>query len=32
MTFQELLEIAFRNRIISSFDHPVLKNWLGEPA
>ena len=32
MTFQELLEVAFRNRIISSFDHPVLKNWLGEPA
>ena len=28
MTFQELLEVAFRNRIISSFDHPVLKNWL----
>jgi hypothetical protein len=32
MTFQELLEVAFRNRIISSFDHPVLKNWLGELA
>jgi hypothetical protein len=31
MTFQELLEVAFRNRIISSFDHPVLKHWLGEP-
>jgi hypothetical protein len=32
MTFQELLEIAFRNRIISSLDHPVLKNWLAEPV
>ena len=32
MTFQEILEVAFRNRIISSFDHPVLKTWLGEPA
>ena len=32
MTFQQLLEVAFRNRIISSFDHPVLKNWLGEPV
>jgi hypothetical protein len=30
MTFQDLLEVAFRNRIISSFDHPVLKNWLAE--
>ena len=32
MTFQEILEVAFRNRIISNFDHPVLKTWLGEPA
>jgi hypothetical protein len=31
MTFQELLEVAFRNRIISSLDHPVLKNALAEP-
>jgi hypothetical protein len=31
MTFQEILEVAFRNRIISNFDHPVLKHWLGEP-
>jgi hypothetical protein len=30
MTFQQLLEVAFRNRIISSRDHPVLKNWLAE--
>ena len=32
MTFQQLLEVAFRNRIISSLDHPVLKNWLAEPV
>lgn len=31
MTFQQLLEVAFRDRIISSIDHPVLKNWLAEP-
>jgi hypothetical protein len=30
MTFQQLLEVAFRNRIISNRDHPVLKNWLAE--
>jgi hypothetical protein len=28
-SFQELLEIAFRNRIISSEDHPVIKSMLG---
>jgi hypothetical protein len=32
MTFQQLLEVAFRNRIISSLDHPVLRNWLAEPV
>jgi hypothetical protein len=32
MTFQELLEVAFRDRVVSSFDHPVLKNWLGAPV
>jgi hypothetical protein len=32
MTFQELLEVAFRDRIVSSFDHPVLKHWLGAPV
>lgn len=31
MSFQQLLEVAFRDRIISSLDHPVLKNWLAEP-
>jgi hypothetical protein len=29
-TFQKLLEIGFRDRIISSFDHPVLKRLRGE--
>jgi hypothetical protein len=29
-TFQELLRIAFRDRIINNFDHPVLKQLRGE--
>jgi len=29
-TFQDLLRIAFRDRIIDSFDHPVLKRLRGE--
>jgi hypothetical protein len=29
-SFHELLRIAFRDRIISSFDHPVLKRLRGE--
>jgi hypothetical protein len=29
-TFQDLLRIAFRERIIDSFDHPVLKRLRGE--
>jgi hypothetical protein len=29
-TFQELLRIGFRDRIIESFDHPVLKRLRGE--
>ena len=29
-TFHELLKIGFRDRIISSFDHPVLKRLRGE--
>jgi len=29
-TFDELLRIGFRDRIISSFDHPVLKRLRGE--
>jgi hypothetical protein len=29
-TFHDLLRIAFRDRIISSFDHPVLKQLRGE--
>jgi hypothetical protein len=29
-TFHDLLKIAFRDRIISSFDHPVLKRLRGE--
>jgi len=32
MTFQQLLEVAFRNRIISSLDHPVLKSSMAEPV
>ena len=28
--FQDLLRIGFRDRIISSFDHPVLKRLRGE--
>ena len=29
-SFQDLLRIAFRERIIDSFDHPVLKRLRGE--
>jgi hypothetical protein len=29
-SFQDLLRIGFRDRIISSFDHPVLKRLRGE--
>jgi hypothetical protein len=29
-SFNDLLKIAFRNRIIDSFDHPVLKRLRGE--
>jgi hypothetical protein len=29
-TFQDLLRIAFRERIIDGFDHPVLKRLRGE--
>jgi hypothetical protein len=29
-TFQDLLRIGFRERIISKFDHPVLKHLRGE--
>ena len=29
-TFRELLKIGFRDRIIRSFDHPVLKKLRGE--
>jgi hypothetical protein len=29
-TFHELLRIGFRDRIINSFDHPVLKRLRGE--
>ena len=29
-TFQDLLRIAFRERIINSFEHPVLKRLRGE--
>jgi hypothetical protein len=29
-TFQELLRIGFRDRVIGSFDHPVLKRLRGE--
>jgi hypothetical protein len=28
--FTELLRIAFRDRVIASFDHPVLKRLRGE--
>ena len=30
MTFQEILEIAFRDRLIDSLDHPVLRRLRGE--
>ena len=29
-TFHDLLKIGFRDRIISSLDHPVLKRLRGE--
>jgi hypothetical protein len=29
-TFQEYLEIAFRDRIITSMDHPVVRKFLGQ--
>ena len=29
-TFQELLEIAFRDHFIDALDHPVVKQLLGE--
>ena len=29
-SFLDLLRIGFRDRIISSFDHPVLKRLRGE--
>jgi len=30
LTFNELLRIAFRNRIIEDFNHPVLQKLRGE--
>ncbi len=29
VTFQEVLEIAFRDRFIKDFDHPVLRRLRG---
>ena len=30
LTFQEILKIAFKERIITSYDHPFLKQLRGE--
>ena len=30
ITFQEIIKIAFRDKLISDWDHPVLKRLRGE--
>ena len=30
ITFQEIIKIAFRDKMISDWDHPVLKRLRGE--
>jgi len=30
LSFQEILELAFKDRIISSYDHPFLRQLRGE--
>ena len=30
LTFEELLEIAFRDRIVSSLSHPLVRRYLGD--
>ena len=30
LTFQEIIKIAFRDRVITDWDHPVLRRLRGE--
>jgi len=30
LTFKELLTIAFRDRLVSSLDHPLVRRYLGD--